>query len=145
MKTRFNTIEVQFLSQADVIHMLADDHCLRRRLTISEEDEESGEITDLFIDCDHVKVAGENGRGDVMFTTFNIDETTYIIGYDEIDKHARKIIMWWLEGAEGDKDVDNNWKAWDTVKEGVAYRGGAGYYYDLFAKSLLSESVFEGC
>ena len=26
---------------------------------------------------------------------------------------------------------------WDKVKEGIAYRGGQGYFYSLYAKELL--------
>lgn len=35
------------------------------------------------------------------------------------------------------KEIENSWGDWNNVKEGIAYRGGSGYSYSLYAKELL--------
>lgn len=110
-----------------------------------ESDTDVGEqLTDLYYDCDHVKTHGEPGRGDHCFVDYKGEDTRYIIHLsDADDSEAVDLINWWLDGAEGDLvgsdegQIDNNWNAWDTVKTGVAYRGGSGYCYALYAKELV--------
>lgn len=110
---------------------------------ISEEIDEFGEFDELSIfegDPDYIKVFGEVGQGEIPFIEVTVNDTTiYILSsilvehYDCFDK-AVEILEWYIGGAENSKEIDNNW---NTVKEGIAYRGGSGYTYSLYAKELL--------
>ena len=103
------------------------------------------QLSDLWYDCDHVKLDGESGRGNHMFVDYKGKDTHYIIHYDADDAEAIELINWWLDGAEGDLignvgskgSLENTWQDWDKVKTGVAYRGGSGYCYGLYAKELI--------
>lgn len=94
-------------------------------------------------DPDFIKVFGGRGRGEITFIDVKIDDTTvYIlpslcIEYHDCFEEAVEVLEWYIGGAKNSKDIDNNWNDWNTVKEGVAYRGGRGYYYSLYAKELL--------
>jgi hypothetical protein len=99
------------------------------------------QLSDLWYDCDHVKVGGEEGRGNHMFVTCDVDDIKFIIHYDMDDSdEAIALIDWWLDGAKGDligkNGMENTWSDWDKVQTGVAYRGGSGYCYGLYAKEL---------
>lgn len=94
-------------------------------------------------DPDFIKVFGEVGRGEIPFIEVTVNDTTiYILSsyymeyYGCFDK-AVEVLEWYIGGAKNSKEIDNDWDDWDTVKEGIAYRGGQGYLYGLFAKELL--------
>lgn len=105
------------------------------------------QLTDIWYDCDHVKLHGEEGRGNHMFVTHDVNDTKFIIHWNVDDDEAIALIDWWLDGAEGDlvgnaglsRDqyvLENTWNDWNKVQTGVAYRGGSGYCYALYAKTL---------
>lgn len=105
------------------------------------------QMQDYWYDCDHVKLHGEEGRGNHMFITCDVDDTKFIIHRDDDDDgEATKLIDWFLDGAEGDLignagsdgELKNTWYDWDKVQTGVAYRGGSGYCYGLYAKELIT-------
>lgn len=93
-------------------------------------------------DPDYIKLDGEKGRGNVIFTKFDVKGTSIYIMLDpdyvdyDYDK-AVNILKWWINGAENnlvDTELDNNWNDWNKVNQGVAYRGGSGYFYALYAR-----------
>ena len=106
-------------------------------------DDEFEELSLFEGDPDYIKVFGEDGLGEIPFITASVNGTTiYIISsyymehYECYDK-AFEILEWYIGGAKNSKEIDNNWNAWNTVKEGIAYRGGSGYFYSLYAKELM--------
>lgn len=123
------------------IDEIADYPALAEAFDIDVNEDVRDQLVDFWIDCDHVKVYGEEGRGDHRFVTHNVDDTKFIIHYDIDDPdEAIALIDWFLDGAEGDligeNGLENNWNDWDKVETGVAYRGGSGYCYGLYAKTL---------
>lgn len=94
-------------------------------------------------DPDFIKVFGGRGRGEIPFIDVTVNDTTiYILSSIDLNYHdcfeeAFEVLEWYIGGAKNSKEIDNNWNDWNTVKEGVAYRGGKGYYYSLYAKELL--------
>ena len=99
------------------------------------------ELSDIWHDCDYVKTHGELGRGNHMFFVVTEGDTTFIVHYDLDDSdEAISLIDWFLAGAEGDLigdgGLENTWSDWDKVQSGIAYRGGSGYCYALYAKEL---------
>lgn len=123
------------------IDEIADYPALAEAFDIDVNEDVRDQLVDFWIDCDHVKVYGEEGRGDHRFVTHNVDDTKFIIHYDIDDSdEAIALIDWFLDGAEGDligeNGLENNWNDWDKVETGVAYRGGSGYCYGLYAKTL---------
>jgi hypothetical protein len=127
-------LKIEFVTELEVL--FGKNNYLKNRLGVTKSDKENESISDLWYDCDHVKTHGENGRGDGMFVTLKTKNKTYIITKYELDFEAYDIIEWWLNGAENEIEIENNWNDWDKVLEGVAYRGGSGYTYGLYAKSL---------
>lgn len=122
------------------IDEIAEYPALAQAFDIDVNEDVRDQLVDFWIDCDHVKVYGEEGRGNHMFVTHDVDDTKYIIHYDSDDSEAITLINWWLDGAEGNligkNGIENNWPDWDKVETGVAYRGGSGYCYGLYAKTL---------
>lgn len=72
-----------------------------------------------------------------MFIKHENKHNVYIITLTEYESEVYDIIKWWLNGCENEIEINNDWRAWDTVKSGVAYRGGSGYCYALYAKELI--------
>ena len=107
-----------------------------------EIDEEFDELSLFEGDPDYIKVMGEEGRGEIPFITVKIDDTEIYILCDllleqfECLDEATNILEWFIAGAENNIEIDNNWTEWDKVKKGIAYRGGSGYSYRLYAKEL---------
>jgi hypothetical protein len=126
--------KIEYVTEYDVLY--GNNNYLKNRLGIDTNDKENGYIADLWYDCDHVKTYGENGRGDSPFVTLKTKNKTYIVTPYELDCEAYDLIEWWLNGAENEIEIENNWDDWDKVLEGVAYRGGSGYSYALYAKKL---------
>lgn len=101
-----------------------------------KDNEELPIVAELFPDCDFIKVSGELGRGNICFDKHETNSTIYIIVDETLEQNEIDILVWWLEGAENEIEIDNTWNDWDRVKEGIAYRGGMGYSYNLYAKKL---------
>ena len=104
------------------------------------------ELSDYWFDCDYVKLNGEDGRGSQMFFIVkDVDGKDYAVHYNDPDSETIALIDWFLNGADGDligeDGLENNWNDWDKVKRGVAYRGGSGYCYGLYAKELKANCV----
>lgn len=107
--------------------------------------DEDFDVLSLFDDDpDFIKINGENGRGKAMFIDVKIEDVTiYILispsyyGYGYED--AVNVLEWFINGAKNDfmDALNNSWNDWDKVNKGVAYRGGSGYYYSLYAKELI--------
>lgn len=120
--------------------------CERLDVNPELEDRDTGsndideQMQDYWHDCDYVKLDGEKGRGNHQFIDCKVGDTRFIIHRFDDDGEATKLIDWWLNGAEGDlignDGLENTWYVWDTVHQGVAYRGGSGYCYGLYAKEL---------
>jgi hypothetical protein len=123
-----------FLSESDVL--FGNNSYLKNRLSVTKEDVENGYISDLWYDCDHVKINGESGRGDVCFITVENKSVIYIIGLYDFESEEEDVVNWWLDGAKDEIEINNTWDDWDKVKTGIAYRGGSGYCYSLYAKEL---------
>lgn len=100
------------------------------------------ELTLFEGDPDYIKVLGGAGRGEIPFITVKIDDTEiYILCRLSLDHYgcedeAKDIVEWFINGADNEIEIDNNWTDWDKVKKGIAYRGGSGYFYSLYAKEL---------
>lgn len=109
--------------------------------SVTDEDRERGSIQDMYIDCDHVKLCGEPGRGSQQFVEYEHGENWYIIWRHEPDPGATEIFEWWAAGADGAAQIENTWADWDKVSTGVAYRGGSGYCYRLTAKKMISQKA----
>lgn len=111
-----------------------------------EMDNEDFDVLTLFEgDPDFIKINGEVGRGEIMFIDVKIEDVTiYILisndYYDYDWNNAVNILQWFIDGAKDDlinnETLSNNWNDWNKVKSGVAYRGGSGYHYSLYAKSI---------
>lgn len=127
--------EVVFLTEIELIS--GNNNILKSIFCIDAKDKENLSISDLWIDCDHVKYEGEQGRGNFPFVKHENKSKIYIISMWETDDETEEIINWWLQGCENECEIDNNWDDWDKVKTGVAYRGGSGYSYALYVKELL--------
>ena len=132
-------MKVEHITDYEVAHYPQ----LMERLDVPADTEDVSEyLSDMWHDCDHVKSRGEDGRGNHMFFDVKTADTHFIIHYDDPDAEDVDLINWWLAGADGDligrddNQLENNWNDWDKVKKGVAYRGGSGYCYGLYAKEL---------
>lgn len=125
-----------FLTESEVIY--GSNNYLKNRLSINITDKDNGSISDLWNDCDHVKTHGEEGRGCFPFVTLESKHNIYIISmYDYGDEsNAEDLINWWFDGAPNEIEINNTWDDWDKVNEGIASRGGKGYVYALYAKTL---------
>jgi len=118
---------------------------LSERLELGDDYEQNRDnLQSLYHDCDHVKTSGEEGRGREMFIDVSVGGIKYIIWFYEPSEQAIKLVEWFLNGAKGDlidgEKLSNNWGDWNKVEKGVAYRGGSGYSYALYAKELLPEN-----
>ena len=109
-----------------------------------DSEEEHFEEFSLFEgDPDFIKVNGEQGRGEIPFISVVVDGTEiYILPYYylecyDCEQEAMEILEWFILGAKDQKEIENSWGDWNNVKEGIAYRGGSGYYYSLYAKELI--------
>jgi hypothetical protein len=127
--------EVVFLSQIDLIE--CSNNKLKSVFCIDAKDRECGYIGDLFVDGDYVKMHGEEGRGNYNFVKYENKSKIYIITDFDFDEEVEEVINWWLNGCVNECEIQNNWNDWDKVKTGVAYRGGSGYAYSLYAKELI--------
>lgn len=130
-----STKKLVYLTETDVI--FGKNNYLKNRFSIDANDKANETIADLWYDCDHVKINGEEGRGYCQFVKLENKNTIYIVTPYEYDSEFYDIIEWWLNGSENEIDIENNWNEWNKVNKGVAYRGGAGYSYSLFAKELF--------
>ena len=107
------------------------------------DDEDFEEFSLFEGDPDFIKVNGEQGRGEIPFISVNVNGTeiyilsNYYLDCYDCEQEASEILEWFIMGAENKKEIMNVWEDWDKVKEGIAYRGGAGYFYSLFAKELI--------
>lgn len=107
------------------------------------DDENFDEFSLFESDPDFIKVNGEQGRGEIPFISVNVNGMEiYILSYYYLEHYnceqeAREILEWFILGANNQKEIENSWDDWNNVKEGIAYRGGSGYHYSLYAKELL--------
>ncbi len=123
---------IKFITECEALYI--DE--LRDRLDITAEDKENGYIQDFFnCDPDYIKSNETDGRGQMPFVVITENDTTYIISDGELDEIELEIVQWWLDGAENELDIENNWNIWNKVNHGIAYRGGSGYSYTLYAKN----------
>jgi len=91
---------------------------------ITQEDIENGEIQDFFAcDPDYVKSDG--------YSTPFVTVDDYIISPFELEPTDKVLIKWYFRGAENRKNEKNSWEIWSKTKDGIAYRGGVGYVYDI--------------
>lgn len=131
------TKPIEFWTENDVLY--SNNNYLKGVFNVTPEDKEQGYIADLWYDCDHVKVDGEQGRGNVCFVVHENKSKMYVIlerGDYETETDYINLIEWFLSGADGEIGIENNWNDWDNVQTGVAFRGGSGYCYALYAKTL---------
>lgn len=112
---------------------------LKHVLGVTKEDKEREEIM-CWCDCDHIKTHGEEGRGDTDFNTIDIGNVRYIITMFEIEDIEMEVLKWWQNSFENEIEIDNNWDEWNKVEKGIAYRGGSGYCYALYAMELSSNN-----
>jgi hypothetical protein len=126
--------KVHFITETELLY--GANNYLKGIFQVDKKDRENGYI-DMWYDCDHVKIEGESGRGEAMFLKHENKHNIYIITLTEYESEVYDIIKWWLNGCENEIEINNNWNDWDTVKSGVAYRGGSGYCYALYAKELV--------
>jgi len=114
---------------------------LQEVFCINDDEIENGRALTIFEgDPDYIKTNQENNRGNIIFVTYETDNKLYIISNMELDIMDKEIVEWWLNGAKGDKidDSNNNWNYWyNKAKKGIAYRGGSGYVYSLYAKEII--------
>lgn len=124
------------LSESDVLY--GNYRTLQRVLGIKKEDKDQGEIIDLWYDCDYVKARDQIGVVvNESFVTMDAGKTTYIITRNDLEQEHEDVLLWWLAGAENDLCISETWTEWANVEEGIAYRGGAGYSYTFYTKSLI--------
>jgi len=124
--------KIEYITESDALFMLE----LKERLDITEEDIDKGEIQDFFCcDPDYIKFRKCDGRGQTPFVIVTEGKTTYIITPYEIEPDEKEIVDWFLAGSENELDIENTWQDWKNVNQGIAYRGGSGYCYGLYAKS----------
>ena len=124
--------KISFITESQALYIEE----LQDRLSITEEDKDNGYIQDFFAcDPDYIKTRKTDGRGQVPFVVVSENETTYIITPDELDDIEVGLVKWFLDGAKGELEIENNWQSWQDVNTGIAYRGGRGYCYSLYAKS----------
>jgi hypothetical protein len=111
---------------------------LLERLAIEDRDEIDTEMSDYWFDCDYVKTHGEAGRGSVEFIIVETEDRKYVIynGEPADDEDAEELVNWFLTGRPGEVEIDNTWAAWNDVEKGIAYRGGMGYAYALYAREV---------
>ena len=82
-------------------------------------------------------------RGNFQFGTFVVNDNVYVIFAIKPPKDVIAIVNWWLNDSENQIEIENKWESnngklgWKDVSEGIAYRGGSGYSYDLYAKTLI--------
>lgn len=129
------TKKIEFITEYELI--FGKNNYLKNIFNIDKKDKENEYIADLWYDCDHIKTNGESGRGNDLFVTHKTKNKVYIITPYELDFEAYDLIEWFINGAENAIEIENNWNEWDKVKQGVAYRGGSGYSYSLYAKELI--------
>ena len=123
--------KVEFITESEVLY--GNNTWLKNRLSVDENDKDNGYIQDLFIDCDYLKYDNYT----TLFITVENKSKVYIISSSELEKEEMDTIEWFLKGATGDLCEDNSWKFWEeSVKTGVAFRGGGGYCYSIYAKEL---------
>jgi len=123
---------IQFISESEALFIAE----LQDRLDVTDEDKDNGYIQDLFAaDPDYIRFAKCEGRGQTPFIAVTENEVTYIITPAEIESDEEEIVNWWLEGAKNQINIENNWQDWQNVNQGIAYRGGSGYCYALYAKN----------
>lgn len=113
-------------------------------------------MRDLFGDSDFVK-----SNGDVLYFVdyrnvndkYFIDDkenknTTYVLlltneSIGDVESHFIDVLDWYYKNdCANEISIKNTWEVFDTVNEGIAYRGGSGYTYALYAKSLCNEINF---
>lgn len=126
--------KIHYITEMELI--FGSNNYLKNIFSIDAKDKENESVSDLWYDCDHVKLYGEAGRGGFPFIKHENKGNIYIITPFEYDWDFEDVIEWWLKGSEGEISIRNNWDDWDTVQSGVAYRGGSGYCYALYAKEL---------
>ena len=129
-----NKKTIVFITEIEIL--FGSNNYLKHILGVTKQDKENDYIADLWYDCDHVKLYGEWGRGDCSFVKHENTKYIYIVTPSEYDFDFEDVVEWWLCGATNEIDIRNNWQDWDDVKVGVAYRGGSGYSYALYAKEL---------
>lgn len=136
MKTIFKTEKIELLTSSEIIKGLAPLELVN--LFGETQKERRSAMQDEFgglADCDYIKTGYCGGRGQEMFSTYNIGETTYIISPRKLTSCAKRTLKKWLFG-EPSKEIAETWKFWQNVSQGIAYRGGAGYTYALNAYKL---------
>ena len=137
--------EIKYLTDCDLCRKNPSKEIkeLQEVFCINDDEIENGRALTIFEgDPDYIKTNQENNRGNIIFVTYETDNKIYIISNMELDIIDKEIVGWWLSGAEGDKidpfSDNNNWNYWyNKVKKGIAYRGGSGYVYSLYAKEII--------
>ena len=129
------TKKIIYLTELDVI--FGSNNYIKNIFSVDKKDKENGCISDLWYDCDYVKLDGELGRGNFPFVKHENKGNIYIITPFEYESEFDEVVEWWLNDTENEINIYNNWNDWNTIKSGVAYRGGSGYTYALFAKELI--------
>ena len=127
---------LEFIDQHELLY--SNLNKLKTTIGVTVEDIENGEIEGVWYDCDYIKIDGEKGRGDFPFFIIEFKTVVYFISMSEWNEETIELATWFWNGAVDEADIDNNWKTWDKVKTGVAYRGGSGYYYALYAKEMTN-------
>lgn len=104
-------------------------------------------LKDLYLDCDWVKSNGEilcfvdyKNINNKYFIDKN--NTIYILlltneSIKDVESNFINVLDWYYKNeCENEIDIENTFVAFENVNEGIAYRGGSGYTYALYAKSL---------
>ena len=107
-------------------------------------------LRDLYSDCDRVKSNGDvlyfvdyRNINDKYFIDSKEDKnTTYVLlltneNIGDVNQQFIDVLDWYYKNdCANEIEIKNSWEAFDSVNEGIAYRGGSGYHYALYAKSL---------
>jgi len=132
----FKMLKLQIYSESELIY--GESEYLTERFDITEEDIEQCSI-DMWDDCDMIKVDNEIFY---FITCFDKDKNiTYIITYDEpydLPKKAFRMLLSLFEGGSilsrnslrynrhYNDNCENSWKSWESMENGIAWRGGSG-------------------
>ena len=149
MKTNNNIEFVNVLEDSYPLY----EYCIENKLTdMNYEDwyQDCGELSFFEGDPDIIKVHGDTGCfcrcGNIVFYYFDdmmTHDAEYLLRtfYNAFDTGITLGGYSWIKG-DLPKGVSNaeciqNWDTFDKINTGIAWRGGAGYVYKIFACGQL--------
>lgn len=156
--------EIIILTVEDVINKINDhaEHLHYNKMDAyieetNQEELDAGILPDFFTDPDFVKLY--NAQTDVItddcilhFITYKEGNKVYCVfderQFDEMDEFfenvmdkTEEILNWFFNRGEREF-TSNKWDVWhNNVYEGVAYRGGSGYVYNIACKKSCERII----